>query len=103
MLAFRGAAKHLGQMAMKLQEKLSAQVQQVLNQGLLRRLPLSFLPFVNQHLRNWELLFPFERRYMSRLLIYLGNLQDGQFAALFHNIRELETRMGVSRWGGFST
>jgi hypothetical protein len=90
-------------MAMKLQEKLSAQVQQVLNQGLLRRLPLSFLPFVNQHLRNWELLFPFERRYMSRLLIYLGNLQDGQFAALFHNIRELETRMGVSRWGGFST
>jgi len=102
-LAFRGAAKHLGQMAMKLQEKLSAQVQQVLNQGLLRRLPLSFLPFVNQHLRNWELLFPFERRYMSRLLIYLGNLQDGQFAALFHNIRELETRMGVSRWGGFST
>jgi hypothetical protein len=88
---------------MKLEEKLPEQVQQVLKQGLLKRLPLGFQPFVNQHLRNWEFLFPFERRYVSRLLVYLGNLQQGEFAALFHNLRELETRMGVSHWSAFST
>jgi hypothetical protein len=88
---------------MKVDEKVPAQVRQVLEKGLLKRLPATFLPFINQHLRNWQVLFPFEQGYVSRILLYLGSLQDKQCAELFRDIYDLEPRMGVSHWSGFST
>jgi len=87
---------------MSSEERLPAQLQQVLKKGFLKRLPLTFLPFVNQQIRDWDYLFPFERQSVLRLLMYLGELDDLQFAGLFRSLREIEARMEVSRWP-FST
>ncbi len=88
---------------MMVNEKVPPQVRQVLEKGPLKRLPVTFLPFINQHLSNWQVLFTFERGYVSRILLYLGSLQDEQCAELFRDIYDLEARMGVRQWSGFST
>ena len=44
---------------MLFEEKLPQTVQDALRKGLLKRLPLTFLPFINQHLREWDYLFPY--------------------------------------------
>ncbi len=84
-------------------EKVPPQVRQVLEKGLLKGLPVTFLPFVNQHPSHWQVLFAFERRYVSRILLYLGSLQDKECAELFRDIYDLEARIGVRQWSGFST
>jgi hypothetical protein len=80
----------------------SDKLQEALNQGVLKRLPLTFLPFVNQQLHQWEFLFPNERRSVERLLLYVAGLTPSQSAALFRGVVELEDKMGVRHWE-FST
>jgi hypothetical protein len=80
----------------------SGKLQEALNQGVLKRLPLTFLPFVNQQLHQWEFLFPNERRSVERLLLYVAVLTPSQSAALFRGVIELEDKMGVRHWE-FST
>jgi hypothetical protein len=80
----------------------SDKLQEALNQGVLKRLPLTFLPFVNQQLHQWEYLFPNERRSVERLLLYVAGLTAEQSAALFRDVVELEDKMGVRHWD-FST
>ena len=87
---------------MKLEEKLPQQVQEALRKGLLKRLPLTFLPFVNQHLREWDYLFPYERQSVLRFLVYVGGLSEGEFSSLFRDVVQLEEKMGVRQWP-FST
>ena len=77
-------------------------LQQALQQNLLARLPLTFLPFVNQQLREWDFLFPNERRSVQRLLLYTASLSREQFDALFFEVKSLEDKMGVRSWP-FST
>lgn len=77
-------------------------VQKALNQGVLNRLPLTFLPFVNQQIHQWDFLFPNERKSVERLLLYVARLSPGESAALFHDVVNLEERMGVRHWQ-FST
>jgi hypothetical protein len=81
---------------------MSAALQEALHRGVLRRLPLTFLPFVNQQLRQWEFLFPNERGAVERLLVYVAGRSAEQSATLFRDVVELEAKMGVRHWQ-FST
>jgi hypothetical protein len=73
-----------------------------LDNGVLRRLPVTFLPFVNQQLREWDFLFPNERQSVEHLLLYAASLSAEQSSALFRNVVELEVKMEVRKWN-FST
>lgn len=87
---------------MSVADNLPNDLQDAINQGVLKRLPLTFLPFVNQQLRQWEHLFPNERQSVQRLLVYISSLSPVQSSALFHDVTELEDKMGVRHWQ-FST
>jgi len=64
-------------------DKLPERIESALSKGLLKRLPLTFLPFVNQQLDQWQNLFPNERQSVERLLLYVAGLSPEQSAALF--------------------
>ena len=83
-------------------DRYPRQLEEALNQGVLKRLPLTFLPFVNQQLHQWSYLFPNERQSVERLLLYVAHLNAEQSTALFRDVVELERRMGVRQWQ-FST
>jgi len=80
------------------QDELPEQLQQALNHGLLKRLPITFLPFTRQQLRDWPFLFPYERQSILRLLLYLAGLTDDQLTATFSEVVQLEEKMGVRAW-----
>lgn len=81
---------------------LPSTLQDALSHGLLKRIPLTFLPFVNQQLHQWDYLFPNERRSVERLLLYVASLTPGQSSELFHDVVRIEDKMGVRSWQ-FST
>jgi hypothetical protein len=87
---------------MRVEEKLPEEVQDALRKGLLKRLPLTFLPYVNQQLREWDYLFPNERQSVLRLLLYVEGLNQEQCSDLFRDVVQLEEKMGVRHWQ-FST
>ncbi|SPE17553.1 hypothetical protein SBA5_1020011 [Candidatus Sulfotelmatomonas gaucii] len=87
---------------MEASKKLPEKLQDALQEGVLKRLPLTFLPFVNQQLREWDFLFPNERRSTESLIIYVNSRSPGQSAALFRDVVRLENEMGVRQWQ-FST
>jgi hypothetical protein len=80
----------------------SPDLQEALKRGALERLPLTFLPFVNQQLAQWDYLFPSERQSVEQLLTYAATLSPEQCAALFADVVRLEDKMGVRKWR-FST
>jgi hypothetical protein len=84
------------------EQALSQTLQDSLSKGLLKRLPLTFLPFVNQQLNQWNYLFPIERQSVERLLLYVEGLSPEQSTGLFRPVVELEDKMGVRHWE-FST
>ncbi len=84
------------------EKKPTGSLQDALSKGLLKRLPLTFLPFVNQQLNQWDYLFPNERQSVERLLLYVASLTPEQSSLLFRNVTELEEKMGVRHWD-FST
>jgi hypothetical protein len=87
---------------MNLPTDLPPQLQQIIHNGLLQRLPITFQPFLNQQLHEWDFLFPNERRSIQLLLLYVDSLTPAHFAALFNPILQLEDKMGVHGWQ-FST
>jgi hypothetical protein len=87
---------------MRAEDKLPENLQKALSRGLLKRLPLTFLPFVNQQLNQWDYLFPNERQSVERVLLYVASLSPEQSAGLFRDVVELEEKMGVRNWT-FST
>jgi DNA polymerase III psi subunit len=87
---------------MKVQQQLTGEVQDAIDKGVLKRLPLTFLPFVNQQLKQWNYLFPRERQSVEILLLYVAGLTPQQSTELFRNVVQLEDRMGVRQWQ-FST
>jgi hypothetical protein len=88
---------------MRPEEKLPEDVQDALRKGLLKRLPLTFLPFTNQHLREWEYQFPYERQSVQHLIVYVASLSEVEFSNLFQDVVQLEEKMGVRHWKQFST
>jgi len=87
---------------MEASTQLPENLRDALRRGLLARFPMTFLPFVNQQLHEWEYLFPNERRSTERLLAFVDSLSQEQSATLFRQVTGLEDRMGVSR-SNFST
>jgi hypothetical protein len=87
---------------MRVEGKLPEEVQDALRKGLLKRLPLTFLPYVNQQLHEWDYLFPNERQSVLRFLLYVAGLNPEQCSDLFRDVVQLEEKMGVRHWQ-FST
>lgn len=87
---------------MRVEQTLPVDLQQALNKGLLKRIPLTFLPFVNQQLNQWSYLFPNERQSTERLLLFVAGLSPEESAKLFRDVVDLENKMGVRHWQ-FST
>src|ERR1019366_6630220 len=87
---------------MKTADGLSQNLQDALNKDVLKRLPFTFLPFVNEQLQKWQYLFPNERRSVQRLLLYVDSLSAQQSSAIFKNVVQLEEKMEVRHWQ-FST
>lgn len=87
---------------MRVEDKLPDNLQGELSKGLLKRLPLTFLPFVNQQLTQWNYLFPSERQSVQRLLLHVAGMTPEQSEALFREVVQLEDKMGVRHWQ-FST
>ena len=83
-------------------QELPRELQDALNKGLLKRLPITFLPVTRQQLHDWEYLFPYERKSILRLLLHVAKLSPDESAALFRKIVQLEEKMGVRSWQ-FST
>ncbi len=83
-------------------EDLPPQVQDALREGLLKHLPLTFRPFINQQLHEWDYLFPQERQWILRFLDYVLGLSESQRSNLFRDVVQIEERMGVRHWQ-FST
>ena len=87
---------------MKGSESMPERLRDTLRRGLLGRLPLTFLPFVNQQISEWEYLFPNERQSTERLLLYVDRLSPEQAGRLFADVVRIEEKMGVRQWQ-FST
>jgi hypothetical protein len=68
------------------------------NTELLRKLPQTFVPALNEQLRNWDLLFPAERRTISAQMDWLRQLPNAQFKALFDPIVGIEKQMNLPPW-----
>ncbi|MDE3199304.1 MAG: hypothetical protein KGN79_00155 [Acidobacteriota bacterium] len=79
-------------------DQFAEELQKALDRDVLKRLPLTFQPFVNEQLRRWEFLFPNERQSVERLLVYVDGLSEAQSSTLFHEVVDLEQKMGVEHW-----
>jgi len=83
---------------MALPGKLPQRLRTAVDNGVLKRLPTTFLPFANQQLRDWDYLFPNERRSTEQLLVYVNSLSPARSTELFREVAELEEKMGVKTW-----
>ncbi len=70
----------------------------VIGKELLAKLPRTFLPVLNDYLRQWDLLFPAERRPIRATLDYLAQLAPAEFDALVAPIKRVESQMDLSGW-----
>ena len=76
--------------------KVSPIIQNLIDKGLLDRLPPTFSTFFFEQFQQWNLLFPAERNYQERLFLLLDRGQPEVVDALFAPVREVERRMGVN-------
>ena len=74
---------------------LPVDLRRALQRGVLQRIPVTFVPFVNQQLHQWEVLFPNERQSVQRLLVYVDHLNQEASAALFREVVQVEDKMRV--------
>ena len=87
---------------MQADSKFGPELDAAMRQGVMQRLPLTFQPFVNQQLAQWEFLFPNEQRSVERLLLYVAGLSAEESTALFRDLVAIEDKIGVRKWE-FST
>jgi hypothetical protein len=62
---------------------------------LIRRLPATFGPALNDQFRQWPLLFPAEQRQLRSQVDWLSRLPRDQFDQLFAPLLEIEKRMAL--------
>jgi hypothetical protein len=62
---------------------------------LIRRLPATFGPALNDQFRQWRLLFPAEQRQLRSQVDWLSGLPRDQFDPLFAPLLNLEKRMAL--------
>jgi hypothetical protein len=65
---------------------------------LIRRLPATFAPALNDQFRQWNLLFPAEQRQIRAQLAWLSRLPPDQFDHLFAHLLDIERRMDLPHW-----
>ncbi len=66
--------------------------------GLIKRMPVTMRPSLNQQLSQWEMLFPFEQKRLAAFFRGIESFQPSALDALTAPLRALETKMGVARW-----
>jgi len=88
---------------MQERSRFPEKLQAALDRGVVKRLPLTFLPFVNQQLHQWDYLFPNERQSIERLLLYVDGMSQAQSDEVFGLVLQAEEKMGVRKWQRFST
>lgn len=71
---------------------------QAIDKELLARLPRTFVPALNEKLRNWDLLFPAEQRLLAAHIDWLGKLPGEEFDKLFSPIKAIEAKMDLPKW-----
>jgi hypothetical protein len=69
-----------------------------IDKDLLKRLPRTFVPALNEQLDKWDLLFPVEQRTLQNQLDYLAGLSSGDFDGLFRPVKDLEAKMQLPAW-----
>lgn len=70
----------------------------VSDKDVIARLPRTFGPALNQQLRQWDLLFPAERRLIRAQLAWISRQSDTAFQGLFEPITRIESRMNLPKW-----
>ena len=69
-----------------------------IDKDLLKRLPRTFVPALNEQFDKWDLLFPVEQRTLQNQLDYLAGLSSGDFDGLFRPVKDLEAKMQLPAW-----
>ena len=69
-----------------------------IDKELLRRLPRTFVPALNEQLDKWELLFPAEQRTLQEQFGYLADLPARDLDRLFQPVKDLESKMRLPAW-----
>jgi hypothetical protein len=62
------------------------------------RLPVTMQPALNQQVRGWYDLFPFEQRRTAKFLNSVSLFQPAELETLTRRLGELEAQMGVAHW-----
>jgi hypothetical protein len=73
-----------------------------IDKELLKRLPRTFVPALNEQLSQWELLFPVEQRTLQSQLDYLAGLPTRDFEELFGPVKAVEAKMQLPAWDSSS-
>jgi hypothetical protein len=73
-------------------ESIPDSLKLALDNGVIKRLPVTFLPYVKQQLHEWDYLFPNERQSVERLLLYVASLSTDRLSVLFRGVVELEDK-----------
>ena len=76
--------------------KVSPALQNLIDKGLLDRLPASFSAFTFSQIEEWDLLFPAEHSYYERLFGLLDRSHAAEVDRLFAPMREIEQKMGIN-------
>lgn len=66
-------------------------------QELINRLPWTFRPALNDQFRQWDLLFPAERRLLTAELDWLQSLPEDRFRKLLAPLQQLEQKMDLPK------
>ncbi|HUB81602.1 MAG TPA: hypothetical protein VMB03_22540 [Bryobacteraceae bacterium] len=67
-------------------------------QELLAKLPRTFVPALNEQMRDLDSLFPAEQRSLTAQIDWLARLPDAQFRELFEPLKALEAKMELPAW-----
>lgn len=81
-------------------QQYSPEIRRLIDGGLFDRLPQTFSVYSLDRIRDWNKLFPAEKRYFERLFGLLDRSSPDAVEQLFAPLREVETRMdlGGSLW-----
>jgi hypothetical protein len=69
-----------------------------IDRDLLKRLPRTFVPALNEQLNKGDLLFPAEQRVLQGQLAYLAGLTPRDFDELFRPVKDIEAKMRLPAW-----
>ena len=81
---------------MNVEPNLPPSISGPLKRGLVKKLPRTFQPYINQEVQTWGVRFPYEKNYLERIIAYLDGLSLEQFDNLFLGVRQVEAKMDLN-------